>query len=261
MPERFERFLEGIPIGKYREELTPVKTVEQDLKIPGHDLNPLPLIYRLYWENQGDFPDFEKFFETYWKEHLSGIDEFIGKYFWGCSRDFVRLGFKARLYRTWAPVLTQFHFAYLWKEVCKSSLEASAEMDRAGTDFRIYHPKARTVDISFKKISRRREASERRFPVSQVESKTVELVYTLESFKDKEDFLKKMGRAKSKTSRLEYCIAFHLQRNLKNGFVVFREDYPMRVEKALPALIKTIGTDLIHWQTAMEFILKDCLPK
>lgn len=120
MPEKFERFLESIPLRKYEEELKPIKTVEQDLKIAGHDLNPLPLIYNLYWENRRDFPDFEEFFETYWKEHLPGIDEFIGKYFWGCSRDFVRLGFKARLYMTWTSVLTQFHFAYLWKEVCKS---------------------------------------------------------------------------------------------------------------------------------------------
>lgn len=138
-------------------------------------------------------------------------------------------------------------------------LSASAELDRPGADFRICHPKAGIVDISFKKISKRKAASERRFPASQIKNKTLELVYTLEAFKNREDFLKKMERARSRLSRLEHCIAFCLQRNLKNGFVVFREDYPLMVEKALPALVKTTGTNLIHWQTAMELLLKDCI--
>lgn len=38
----FEQYLATIPLDRYREELLPVKTVEQDLP---SDLNPLPAIY------------------------------------------------------------------------------------------------------------------------------------------------------------------------------------------------------------------------
>lgn len=86
----FETFLETIPLEKYREELLPVKTVEQDLP---RDLNPLPDIYRHYWTDTSKrFPDYESFFEQWWREHLASIDEFVRQYFWGCSYDFVRLG-------------------------------------------------------------------------------------------------------------------------------------------------------------------------
>jgi hypothetical protein len=83
----------------------------------------------------------------------------------------------------------------------------------------------------------------------------------MESFKNRVDFLKKMETARSKTSRLEHCLAFYLQRVLKNGFVVFKKDYPVRVERHLPTLVETGGSDFIGWQTAMEVILEDYLPK
>ncbi|EDP75205.1 Type II restriction enzyme TthHB8I (endonuclease TthHB8I) (R.TthHB8I) [Hydrogenivirga sp. 128-5-R1-1] len=85
----------GLELEKYK-ELRAIKTVEQDLP---QDLLPLEIYYRYYWDST-DFKDFEKVFEIYWHEKLNPyIYNFIKKYFYGCSLQFVEEGFKARLYR------------------------------------------------------------------------------------------------------------------------------------------------------------------
>ena len=97
--KEFEKFLGGLELEKYK-ELRAIKTVEQDLP---QDLLPLEIYYRYYW-NTTDFKDFEEVFEIYWHEKLNPhIYNFIKKYFYGCSLQFVEEGFKARLYRIWVP--------------------------------------------------------------------------------------------------------------------------------------------------------------
>ncbi len=106
MLAQFEEFLATIPLDQYRQNLMPMKTVEQDLP---RDLNPLPDIYKYYWVHSvpaNGFLDYESFFTEWWQEHLAPLDRFVQQYFWGCSYDFVRTGFKARLYRTLISVLT-----------------------------------------------------------------------------------------------------------------------------------------------------------
>jgi hypothetical protein len=70
--EKFETFLATIPLDRYREELEPVKTVEQDLP---RDLNPLPAIYANYWVSSvpEKFPDYEDFFCTWWRNTFGGV--------------------------------------------------------------------------------------------------------------------------------------------------------------------------------------------
>ncbi|GEM_PF-5201025 len=66
--ERFEAFLSSIPLERYREELVPIKTVEQDLP---KDLNPLPSIYASYWlPETAKFPDYEEFFNKWWNHWM-----------------------------------------------------------------------------------------------------------------------------------------------------------------------------------------------
>ncbi|MGQ9715909.1 MAG: TaqI family restriction endonuclease [Anaerolineae bacterium] len=189
----FEAFLETIPLERYRDALLSVKTVEQDLPRP---LNPLPAIYEMYWQPNRDapqFPDFEDFFSKWWKSHLEPLDEFISKYFWGCSREFVRLGFKARLYRTLVSVLTQFHFAYAWKASCRMDLRASAELDMAGVDAIVQGTDGTQVALQVMKETYRPEArGEGRFVGRrglQVDL-VVEVAYTLS---DPEELQRKRG--------------------------------------------------------------------
>lgn len=232
---QFEEFLVSIPLEKYREELLTVKTVEQDLP---RDLNPLPAIYEAYWrpEQQAlSLPSYEEFFERWWKSHLTPLDDFIGKYFWGCSRDFVRLGFKARLYRTLISVLTQFHFSYAWIAHCQLSLTATAEADMDGVDALIYHDDF-AVALQIKKETYRSEArGVGRFARrKQQVVLTVEVPYTITR---PEEWHRRAQRAKREDTREQYeafdFLAAHLQRWLPNGFVVFSEEYPKLVERAI----------------------------
>ena len=253
---RFEDFLASIPLDYYRDELLPVKTVEQDLP-PA--LNPLPPIYESYWMPQQDapgFPSYEEFFERWWKSHLEPLDDFIGKYFWGCSRDFVRLGFKARLYRTLTSVLTQFHFAYTWIACCRLPLEASADADMNGIDALVRHDDS-AVALQVKKETYRSEArgvgrfAQRKMRVVLV----VEVPYTITP---PEEWQRRAQRAKTVHTREQYSafafLASQLQRRLPNGFVVFREEYPRAVESVIAEAIQDERQGLISWGELLQQI-------
>ncbi len=250
--ERFEAFLATIPLDRYRDELEPVKTVEQDLP---KNLNPLPAIYANYWVNEPtDFPDFEDFFHAWWTDHLRPLDDFIRKYFWGCSHEFVYLGFKARLYRTLISVLTQFHFAYSWLVHCQLPLEASAELDIKGVDALVRHDEA-IVALQIKKETYRSEAHERgrfarrRVPVTFV----AEIPYTIVH---PDEWRKRIENARKPETRERYelfaLVAERLQRWLPNGFVIFQPDYPCLMERLIREEIKQGRQGKIGWEETLK---------
>jgi hypothetical protein len=128
--KKFENFLKNIDIEKYS-YLRNIKTVEQDLP---KDLLPLELYYKYYWDST-NFKNFDEIFEIYWREKLNPyIYNFIKKYFYGCSLQFVEEGFKARLYRIWMSILTQFHFQYLWNALFDKKLKSNPQLDLMGID-------------------------------------------------------------------------------------------------------------------------------
>ncbi|GIV09388.1 MAG: type-2 restriction enzyme TthHB8I [Fimbriimonadales bacterium] len=229
--KQFEKFLESIPLEQYRAELLPIKTVEQDLP---KSLNPLPAIYEAYWTDKvKEFPTYDQFFEDWWSSHLRAIDEFVRKYFWGCSWEFVRLGFKARLYRTTVSVLTQFHFCYAWKSQCISPLEANWELDLRGVDAEVSVENER-VALQIKKETYRSEAaSSGRFAKRRQEYRiVVEIPYTLTRPEEWKSAVEKARlESRRRQAKLLLFCASHLQRWLGNGFVVFQSDYPSAVEK------------------------------
>jgi hypothetical protein len=161
--ETFEHFLASLDLESYQQKYRPIKTVEQDLP---RELNPLPDLYEHYWKAFEDNPSFlglEEFFDHWWEKRLRPLDEFIRKYFWGCSYAFVRLGLEARLYRTAVSIWTQFHFCYRWNASCKLPLEATPELDAQGIDALI-HTSGSPTGIQIKKETYRSEArSENRF--------------------------------------------------------------------------------------------------
>ncbi|MCX7854775.1 MAG: TaqI family restriction endonuclease, partial [Anaerolineae bacterium] len=220
----FEHFLESIPLDRYREELMPVKTVEQDLP---PDLNPLPAMYKAFWvEEPVRFPAYEEFFDGWWKEHLGPLDTFIRRYFWGCSHEFVFQGFKARLYRTLISVLTQFHFGYSWRAYCTLPLETSAELDMRGIDGLIRCGNM-TVALQVKKETYRPEArGPGRFARRREYADwSVEVPYTIASA---EELQARVERARRSDTRNRYYLlmflAQRMQRWLPNGFVVFQPE-------------------------------------
>ena len=70
------------------------------------------------------------------------------------------------MYRIWMSILTQFHFQYLWNALFPEKLVSSAELDTMGIDA-IVELDGVKVAFQVKKVSYRREASERRFSKKQ----------------------------------------------------------------------------------------------
>jgi len=130
--QAFEAFLGSLDLASYRKKYQRIETVEQNLP---RNLSPLPDLYKHYWkpaEGNPAFPSFEDFFNRWWDEHLEPLNAFRQRYFWGCSCEFVRLGFEARLYRTAISIWTQFHFCYRWLASCSLPLKANQERDAKG---------------------------------------------------------------------------------------------------------------------------------
>lgn len=236
--KKFEEFLSMIDIQKYA-YLRQIKTVEQDLP---RELLPLEIFYRYYWDTT-DFKDYDEVFEIYWSEKLNPyIYEFIKKYFYGCSLQFVEEGFKARVYRIWMSILTQFHFQYLWNALFKEKLISSPELDAMGIDA-IVKLSNKKVAIQVKKVSYRREASDRRFTRRQQTHAeiVVEVPYLVINIEELENKLKNPRvREHTKVKCQKALDAFN--KNfimLDNGFVIFEEEYLKHVYQVILEKIKT----------------------
>jgi len=245
----YRRFLESIPLAKFRAELKDIKWVEQDLY---PRILPLSSLFRNYWHERS-FDDFETWFEHFWLELHSNpqsfeeLQRFKKYYFDKDDNGWFKKGFKARMYRTWVSFLTQLDFCYLFVSACEKQgktykLETNAELDQQGIDFRINQ-----IDFQVKKITQRKEAR----PSESGKKRLIipYAVYDIDDFErrahsDRVSPESKTAYQKSLQAFLNYFI------QLKNGFVVFNENYVTQIldnienESSLRALIKHILKEL-----------------
>ncbi len=100
--ERYRKFLETIPLYKYREELKDIKWVEQDLP---REMLPMASMFKYYWEAR-NLLKFEEWFEIFWRElntdpkSKETLRQFKKYYFDKDNDGWFKKGFKARMYRT-----------------------------------------------------------------------------------------------------------------------------------------------------------------
>ncbi len=244
----YRAFLQSIPLAEYRETLKDVKWVEQDLY---PEMLPLASIFRNYWHNQ-NFLDFGSWFDQFWNElhsnplSVSAIKDFKKYYFDKDNDGWFRLGFKARMYRTWVSLLTQIDFYYVLSYVIakrgyRITFEANAVLDQKGIDLRIGG-----LDFGISKVSQRKEAR------SGGSKRLIVLPYAVFNIKD---FTRKsMSSRVTPASRMAYKKSVEAFNNyfiqLDNGFVVFKEDYVIPIienidnPEGIKAAIKKIGEEL-----------------
>ncbi|MCX7850948.1 TaqI family restriction endonuclease, partial [Thermus sp.] len=246
---------------EYERKYRSIKTVEQDLP---KALNPLPLLYQNYWKPNGadeehPFASFEEFFNKWWEKHLKEVSEFIKKYFWGCSLEFVKLGLEARLYRTAVSIWTQFHLAYLWKKASHLKVEASWELDAKGVDALVHIDNNLKVALQVKKESYRTEAGKsNRFSQKKEPMPIIEVPYTLLPVEELQD---KAKRARKEENVQKYLLWAKVAKELKhlpNGFVVFQASYVRKIE----AFLLEKGSSLsgtIPWEMVAKEILSNDL--
>ena len=162
--------------------------------------------------------------------------EFIKKYFYGCSLQFVEEGFKARMYRIWVSILTQFHFQYLWNALFDEKLKSAPELDIMGIDAIVELNNIKYA-IQIKKVSYRREASERRFTKRQKKHADiiVEVPYLVI---DTDELNKKISSPRtSKKTKTKCRNALNVFNKyftkLDNGFVIFKSEYLQHIRKVI----------------------------
>ena len=231
--EEYRKFLETIPLNRYREEFKLIKWVEQDL----HPLLfPLESIFENYWEKQ-NYLSFEEWFEKFWKglqkkeekkEKLNDLKELVKahrKFYEDLVNnnleDKLFRGFKARMYRTWISVLTQLDFCYMFQYICAKEgmnlrLECNAELDARGIDAQVNE-----IGFQIAKISQRKVAQK-----ILRKTKVILIPYILGwEIDEAQDKLKK-SRTRNKERYQKQILAFEKYLlKLPNGFVVFKEDY------------------------------------
>ena len=210
---KFEQFLESVDLKAYREKYRPIKIVEMDLP---KEIQAIEMLYKVYWD-QKKFLNFEDFYQEYLKTHEKDIETFRQKVTM-CKDCFYR-GLPARIYRTWASIITQIHAGYVAEAVFGDETVAmSSTLDRQGADFQVIY-RSKTLNYQVKKKSLGREVRQEK-PKSKnpLPGEFVDIKYEVPSSDYFENPKKKDGDYKLPYKR------FMDNKELKrfpNGFVVF----------------------------------------
>lgn len=210
---KFEQFLKSVDLKNYREKYRPIMIVEMDLP---KEVQAINMLYKVYWEKKR-FLSFEEFYEEYSREQKTEIDNFQRKT--GMCKACFGKGLPARIYRTWASIVTQIHAGYVAESVFgDGTVEMSGGLDHKGADFQIkYRGKILNYQVKKKSLSRevRQEKPKSKNPLP---GEFLDIKYEVPSSDYFENPKKKNGEYKLPYKRFKENK--ELER-LPNGFVVF----------------------------------------
>lgn len=215
--EAFEEFLAGVPVDTYRERYRPNKTVELDLP---KDIQVLRSFYQCYWDEggqTGDFLDYETFYDQKYLPPLRNkLEDFRQRNMF--SKGTWRDGLRARIYRTWASLLTQAQGAYIAGEIYgMGNVRMSVSQDRRGRDIVFHIPGIGDFGVQIKKISERKDAKAKRGDGGQG---LIEVYYAV----PRSPPLTPVNKQPAKPYQRWEEEWGHLLQRLDNGFVIFKRE-------------------------------------
>lgn len=226
--DKFEDFLKNIDLNEYRQLYSHIKTVEMDLP---KDIQALDTIYDVYWNadfNVGDTPlSFDAFYDVYYNRCKVNINNFWAKTGFEKDCSCFPKGLKARIYRTWASLITQIHAGYVAEEVFgKDSVEQSTALDHKGIDILVKY-KDNEIKIQIKKESKRPEISR----MYRAEASSDGYFYIWYVVPSQNYYENPYYKIKAKEGLLRECVKPFVKYNvengtldrLKNGFVIFNK--------------------------------------
>lgn len=212
LSNKFEKFLQSVDLIVYREKYKPIKLVEMDLP---KEIQAIAMLYQVYWD-QKKFLNYDDFYNEYLKKYKAEIESFRQKITM-CKDCFYR-GLPARIYRTWASIITQIHAGYVAESVFGDGTVAmSAELDYQGADFQVVY-KNKTLNYQVKKATFSREVRQEKKSKNQIKGEFIDIKYEVPS----DDYFKN-PKKKDGEYKLPY-LRFIENKELKrfpNGFVVF----------------------------------------
>jgi len=189
------------------------------------EIQAINLLYKIYW-NEKEFLSFEKFYEKYLEEYAQNIKKFQEKTGM-CEKCFYK-GLPARIYRTWASLITQIHAGYVAESVFgKNTVKMSSELDHKGADFQVEY-KSKILNYQVKKKSLGREVrQEKPKSKNKLPGEFIDIRYEVPN----SDYFKNPRRKDGKY-KLPYE-RFQNNKELKrlpNGFVIFTS-YPFEQKR------------------------------
>lgn len=213
--EKFDNFVKTINLEEYRIKYAHLKIVEMDLP---KNIQALKTLYKYYWQevDLDNIPDFDTYYKLYYNEHKNDIEAFRIKT--EMCTDCFNKGLKARIYRTWASIITQIHAGYVAECVFgENTVEMNEELDHRGKDFVITYNN-KTLPIQVKKESKRPEARIQR----NSDDSTVTIRYCVPQRNDFESPRYKKTN-EIKPQMLDFCefSSDGILDRYNNGFVVF----------------------------------------
>jgi len=211
--EKFNVFLKSVNLKNYRDKFRPIKIVEMDLP---KEVQAINMLYEVYW-NQKKFLTFENFYKEYLNSQKIEIESFRRKITM-CVDCYYR-GLPARIYRTWASIITQIHAGYVAESVFgEGTVAMSGELDHQGADFQVKY-KGEILNYQVKKKSFSGEVRRGKGGVKkQINGKFIDINYEVPSSEYFENPKKKDGKYKLPYKRFKDNK--ELER-FDNGFVVF----------------------------------------
>ena len=227
--QKFDNFLQSVDLKSYRDTYRPIKIVEMDLP---KEVQAINMLYKVYWD-QKKFLSFEDFYKEYLNSQKTEIESFRQKITM-CKDCFYR-GLPARIYRTWASIITQIHAGYVAESVFgEGTVEMSGELDHQGADFQVKY-RGKILNYQVKKKSFSGEVRRGKGGVKkQIDGEFVDINYEVPSSEYFDNPKKKDGDYKLPYKR------FQENKELKrfsNGFVVFApyafEQKKKEIDKAL----------------------------
>jgi hypothetical protein len=200
----------------YRKQYAHIKIVEMDLP---KNIQAISLLYKVYWDEK-NFLTFEKFYERYLKEKGKTIEEFRIKT--TMCKDCFSRGLKARIYRTWAGLITQIHAGYVAESVFgEGSVKMSAELDSAGADIRVNYKK-HILNYQVKKSSYSGVMSRKPLPRKKItEGEAIDIYYEVPNSDIFDNPKTKKGLFRTGYTRF---IEDKRTIRLPNGFVIFTKE-------------------------------------
>ena len=227
--QKFDNFLQSVDLKSYRDMYRPIKIVEMDLP---KEVQAINMLYKVYWDKK-KFLSFEDFYKEYLSSQKTEIESFRQKITM-CKDCFYR-GLPARIYRTWASIITQIHAGYVAESVFgEGTVAMSGELDHQGADFQVKYL-GKILNYQVKKKSLGREVRQEKLKSKDpLHGEFVDIKYEVPSSDYFENPKKKDGEYKLPYKR------FQDNKELKrfpNGFVIFTpyafEQKKKEMDKAL----------------------------
>ena len=226
--EKFDKFLKTVDLKDYRKKYSHIKIVEMDLS---KDIQAIKLLYKVYWDEK-KFISFDEFYDRYLKEKKKQVEKFRIKSTM-CKNCFSR-GLKARIYRTWAGLITQIHAGYVAESVFgKGTVLMSEELDHYGADIRVEY-KGRFLNYQVKKTSFSGVMSRKPLPrKKRIEGENIDIKYEVPACLSD-------PKTKKGELRLPYLRFLEDKRTkaFENGFVVFTSYAFKRKKKEIDNSLK-----------------------